>query len=123
MTLLFLLKACEGKLDLTLVLDSSDSAGRVGFEKVKRFAKEFIDGFNVRGDGAHVAVINSGGAASVEFRLNSFTNKQRIKDRLDAMQFRGGRAQVAAALNAAANDVYTTANGMRDQTVNKVNLS
>ena len=112
--------ACEGKHDLTLVLDASSAAGEKGFAKMKKFAKDFIDGFDIGERFTHVALVTFGGTASVDLSLNSRANKERVKQQIDALTYKGGPSSPSSALNVANNNVFTASNGMRDQTFNRV---
>ena len=111
-------------MDLSLVLDASDAASTSGFQKIKTFAKQFVDSFEIGNDKARVGIVSYSASPSVECRFNSFTgrtlSKQKVFDQIDKVKFKGGRGRVTNALQAAANDIYTTRNGMRDTSVNKV---
>ena len=111
-------------MDLTIVLDASDATSTSGFQKVKTFARQLVDSFQVGANGAHVGVVSYGLAPSVDLRLNTYTGgaltKQKVSDQIDKLKFKGGRGSISGALEAAANDIFTEANGMRGHSVNKV---
>lgn len=114
---------CPGVHDLALLLETNDAVGESGFNKVKTFAKELIDGFSIADSGTRVSVISYGDKAKVDSRFNTIinSNKERVKARIDRIPYRGGGPSLTSkALQEAFQEVYKFAAGSRGPAVNKV---
>ncbi|EDO25418.1 predicted protein, partial [Nematostella vectensis] len=107
---------CAGKFDITLVLDSSNAVGLDGFNKVKTFAGQLVDAFNI-GD-TKFAVITSGKSTKIDFMFNTLKggalSKDGIKSRIEFATFQGGDApDIGRGLGHALDEVFKTQNGAR----------
>ncbi|EDO40323.1 predicted protein, partial [Nematostella vectensis] len=104
---------CAGKFDITLVLDSSNAVGLDGFNKVKTFAGQLVDAFNI-GD-TKFAVITSGKSTKIDFMFNTLKGGAL---KISNLQSAGLGVDVASAIKLAADNAFTVFGGVR-QTVPK----
>ena len=123
---LVLFPVCKGNFDLTIVMENSNQVGDVQFEKVKTFAKQLVDAFDVRDGGTQVSVVSYGSRPIVHTRLDSFRgpelNNRAVIDEIDRIPFlRETDVSTSSALSAVLNTVYGDGNGAREDT-NQVTL-
>lgn len=105
-------------------MENSALIGEEQFDKVKDFAKQFVDAFDISDRGTHAAVVSYGTRPVTHTRLNSYSgpalNKRTITDKIDEIDFRSdGPASTSSALTEVLNTVYADGNGARNGT-NKV---
>ncbi len=103
-------------MDLTFVIDHSDSVGAQNFEKVKNFVSRTIDNFKIGPSDTHVSVICFGTTANVEWTFTDYPgqNTKAAKDSLQALRFSGGASRLDLSFDLANERIYNTAYGMRD---------
>lgn len=116
--------ACDKSFDLTIVIENSGNIGETQFKKVKTFAKQFVDAFDVRDGGTHVAVVSYGSRPAIHTLFNSFSgpalNKKIINDRIDEIEYqRDSVVSLGSTLSEVLDTVYADGNGARNGT-NKV---
>lgn len=98
--------------------------GNLQFEKVKTFAKQLVDAFDVKDGGTQVAVVSYGAKPVVHTLFNSFSgpalNKRNIKDTIDEIDYQSDSVvSPSSALSEVLDTVYADGNGPRNAT-NKV---
>ena len=118
------ISACNKTFDLTIVIENSAEIGESNFEKIKAFAKKFVNAFEVTDEGTHVAIISYGTRPLVHVLFDSFSGpaltKRLITDTIDEIDFHSDRrVSPNQALNEVLNTVYADGNGARNGT-NKV---
>lgn len=109
-------------------MENSALIGEEEFDKVKDFAKQFVDAFDIRDGGTHVAVVSYGTRPVIHTRLNSYSdpglNKRTITDKIDEIDFRSeGAVSTSSALTEVLNTVYADGNGARNGTNKVIDLS
>lgn len=105
-------------------MENSAQIGEEQFEKVKDFSKQFVNAFDVRDGGTHVAIVSYGTTPVVHTRLDSFSgpalNTRTITDEIDKIVFQSGSpVSTNTALTEVFKTVYGDGNGARNGT-NKV---
>ena len=115
---------CDETFDLTIVVENTPQIGESQFQKVKTFAKQFIDAFDVKDGGTHVAIVSYGARPLVHTLLNSFSgpglNKRIIEDRIDEIDYQSESVvSPGSALSEVLDTVYADGSGARNGT-NKV---
>ena len=105
-------------------MENSAQIGEEQFAKVKDFAKQFVDAFDVREGGTRVAVVSYGSSPLVHVRFNSYSgpllNTRSIADGIDEIALRSeSSVSTSSALTEVLNTVYADGNGARNGT-NKV---
>ena len=106
------------------MLENSAHIGESNFEKIKAFAKQFVNAFEVTDEGTHVAIISYGTRPLAHVLFNSFSGpaltKSLITDTIDEIDFQNDRSvSPSQALSEVLNTVYVDGNGARNGT-NKV---
>ena len=106
------------------MLENSAHISESNFEKIKAFAKQFVNAFEVTDEGTHVAIISYGTRPLVHVLFNSFSGpaltKRLITDTIDEIDFQNDRSvSPSQALSEVLNTVYVDGNGARNGT-NKV---
>ena len=89
------------------------------FDKMKDFAKQFVNAFDVREGGTHVAVVSYGTTPVIHTRLDSYSgpvlNKRTITDKIGEIPFRSDSpVSTSSALSEVLNTVYADGNGARN---------
>ena len=117
-----MISVCKRKVDLTFVIDQSDSVGKKNFETVKQYVAKTIEHFKLGPLDTHVALISFGTNALVEWTFSDYPgqNIKAARDSLKAMQFSGGDSYLNLSMDLANERIYNTAYGMREK-VFKVN--
>lgn len=115
---------CSKQFDLTIAIENSARIGEEQFEQVKDFSKQFINAFDIREGGTHVAIVSYGTTPVVHTRLDSYSgsvlNKRTITDEIDKIALESGNAVITnTALTEVFKTVYGDGNGARNGT-NKV---
>lgn len=114
------------------MLDDSAKAGKDGFKKSQRFAKNFVEWFNVKQDGTHVGVMTYSDVANLQMPLpkpGSAKPSQTLSElsfKIDNLEYSGGKqSKLDVALGAAAAQVFPPDNlGRKDsKKVNKFDLN
>lgn len=109
-------------------MENSALIGEEEFDKVKDFAKQFVDAFDIRDGGTHVAVVSYGTRPVIHTRLNSYSGPglytRTITDKIDEIDFRSeGAVSTSSALTEVLNTVYADGNGARNGTNKVIDLS
>ena len=110
---------CDEMLDITFVLDASESIGPVGFRMIKWYSKEILDKLNIT-DCDNVAVIKVTDFANSEMYLGTRDTKTEIFERIDALEephefveTEVNKSRIALGLLVADELVFTTQLGSR----------
>jgi hypothetical protein len=109
---------------LALLLESSDDIGKMNFEKMKEFAKEFVSAFDMSDSGSRtrVAVVTYGKSATVHVEMNNtrMSNPKIVKNEIDKIQFQPGAGSgVHAGLQKVLDNFYAA--GVDDKTLDHNN--
>ena len=96
----------------------SDNVSKEDFKKVTRFAKQFVNAFDVSDDGTHVSLVTYGTTPTVHTRLDTLQGSNNsayeVGKILSRINYQGGKTAAASlALNVVLNDVYAEGNGKR----------
>lgn len=103
------------------MIDGSGSVKPHNFDKLRVFIKRIVDTFNVGGpSGTNVALIqfSSRKLTKVEFNLDSFDNKQDIKNAIDDMVYQQKYTYTGYAMKLARREVFTGRGGDRPHAKN-----
>jgi len=106
---------CRRKVDLTFVIDHSDSVGASNFEVVKDFVGRTMEHFKIGPDQTRVSVVCFGTQANVEWTFNDYSgqNMKAANTALRQIRFTGGTSRLDLALDLANEGIYNKRNGMR----------
>eukprot|EP00794_Sanderia_malayensis_P010634 gene10634-11762_t len=109
------LDVCRRKVDLTFLIDHSDSVGAKNFETIKQFVSKTLDEFKIGPLDTHVSVICFGTTANIEWTFSDYPgqNTKAAKDALNALRFTGGASGLDLSMDLANEKIYNTAYGMR----------
>merc|ERR1712212_879963 len=69
-------ETCSEPIDLVLVLDSSGSISKKNWQKVKDFAKDLIDQYDISEGGTHIAIITYSTVPKINIKFNSYRGAQ-----------------------------------------------
>ncbi|RXM36551.1 Collagen alpha-3(VI) chain [Acipenser ruthenus] len=102
--------------DLIFLIDGSDNVGAANFPIIRDFVLNFIDNLNVGDDAMRVAVVQYSNDPNIEFYLNSYSTKTEVMDAVKGLSFKGGaEANIGAALEAVAQNLFTAGAGSRGE--------
>jgi len=106
---------CITSGDVLFILDASGSIGYNNFMKQKEFIKSIILDFTIGSRSTRVSVVTFTEDATVNFRLNSYNNRDDIIKAIDEIKFTSnGKTRTDKALARAYNEVFQAGNGARD---------
>ncbi|KAK3083543.1 hypothetical protein FSP39_025167 [Pinctada imbricata] len=108
-----LCEACNAKVDLVFVLDSSTSVGQDNFVKMQTFCKEFLHSANIDSGDVRVGVVTYSTDVTVEFHMNEYSTRQAVFDAIDAIPWRYGSTNTADGLLKMHDVMFTAQNGDR----------
>ncbi|ELU18065.1 hypothetical protein CAPTEDRAFT_76139, partial [Capitella teleta] len=85
-------EVCSSKVDLVFVLDSSDSIDKdaenpENWQSILAFAASIIDKYTIGPDDTRVALVTFSYSSEIEFDLNTYTDKQKLKERILATKY------------------------------------
>ncbi len=112
------LPGCDGKLDLTFVVDSSGSIRIERYPDVKEFVINITKQLDVSPERTHVAMMYWSDNAEVNFNLNDYHSKQDVIQAIRGTPFIGGRTHTADALRKLREIIFTPGNGDRPDAKN-----
>ena len=106
---------CRRKVDLTFVVDHSNSVGPANFEVMKQFIGRTMEHFKIGPDQTRVSVVCFGTQANVEWTFNDYPgqNMKAANDALKQIRFTGGASRLDLAFDLANEGIYNEKNGMR----------
>ncbi|XP_041118333.1 collagen alpha-3(VI) chain-like isoform X5 [Polyodon spathula] len=107
-------QTAQESADLIFLIDGSDNVGAANFPIIRDFVLNFIDNLSVGDDAMRVAVVQYSDDPNIEFYLNSYSTKTEVMDAVKGLSFKGGaEANMGAALEAVAQNLFTAGTGSR----------
>ncbi len=96
-------------MDLCLIIDASDSidSDQAKWDLYLEFIYSIASPFDISEDGSHVAAVVFSSQPTLEFSLDSFRNRNDVKNSIETVRHRGGLADTAAALSFAQNNCFS----------------
>ncbi|KAM7384842.1 hypothetical protein PAMA_011955 [Pampus argenteus] len=102
------------KADLVFLVDGSWSIGDDNFLKIIRFLYSTTGALDRIGpDGTQVAIAQFSDDARTEFKLNSYSDKQRLLDAVNTISYKGGNTKTGRAIQHVKENIFTEEAGMR----------
>lgn len=92
---------CSSRIDLCLVVDSSESIRVERFPKVIDFLVSILDELEIGSEKTRVGAVTFNDAASVQFPLQAYNNKHDVISAVKRLKFTGGRTNIADGLQLA----------------------
>uniref|UniRef100_A0ABM5G1U9 von Willebrand factor A domain-containing protein 2 n=1 Tax=Pogona vitticeps TaxID=103695 RepID=A0ABM5G1U9_9SAUR len=89
---------CSAPIDVLFLFDGSYSIGKGSFERSKHLAIKLCDALDIGTKKVRVGAIQFSNTPRSEFSLDAYFTKQKIKDKLKKIVFRGGRTDTGRAL-------------------------
>ena len=108
------LLGCLGKTDLAFVVDSSGSVTREGFERAKDFVWQVVRHFSLQGEKTQVGVVRYSTRAELVIRFKQFSDKQRLREAINNIQYTEGGTRTAEALRLALWKLFSIRGGTRE---------
>uniref|UniRef100_A0A914XBE9 Uncharacterized protein n=1 Tax=Plectus sambesii TaxID=2011161 RepID=A0A914XBE9_9BILA len=104
-----------GAGDFVFVVDESGSVGAPAFATALKFVANLTLALNIgQGDDqSRVGLVKFGNTASVAFYLNSYMTNSAVYNAIVATTYASGGTNIASGMDAAINQVFTTAGGVR----------
>ncbi|KAM6974892.1 LOW QUALITY PROTEIN: collagen alpha-1(XIV) chain [Tautogolabrus adspersus] len=102
------------KADLVFLVDGSWSIGDENFLKIIRFLYSTTGALDRIGpDGTQVAIAQFSDDARTEFKLNSYSDKERLLDAINKITYKGGNTKTGRAIQHVKENIFTAAGGVR----------
>ncbi|XP_027142362.1 collagen alpha-1(XIV) chain isoform X4 [Larimichthys crocea] len=102
------------KADLVFLVDGSWSIGDDNFLKIIRFLYSTTGALDRIGpDGTQVAIAQFSDDARTEFKLNSYSNKERLLDAINRISYKGGNTKTGRAIQHVKENIFTKEGGVR----------
>ncbi|XP_075996011.1 collagen alpha-1(XIV) chain-like isoform X2 [Genypterus blacodes] len=102
------------KADLVFLVDGSWSIGDDNFLKIIRFLYSTSGALDQIGpDGTQVAIAQFSDDARTEFKLNSYSNKERLLDAINRIAYKGGNTKTGRAIQHVKEKIFTVEGGVR----------
>ena len=105
--------SCLIAMDIAFLLDSSSSAGQVGYQTQKDFVKLFSRNLAMSVTGSRVGVISYSTQASLDVAFQEHSNPDDLQATIDTLQFKGGTSRIDKALGLALEVLFTVNSGAR----------
>ena len=105
--------ACLIPMDVVVLLDSSSSAGEVGYQSQKDFVLLFSNGIDMSPAGSRIGVISYGSEARLDVAPESYDNAASFQWAISDIKFLGGSSRINTAFDLAFNDLFTVSAGAR----------
>lgn len=111
----FFFLACDKVTDVGIVIDSSSSVRRDGYENVKAFLVKLVDKIHVSPRMSHVAVIHYNHRAYLDWDFNApqAKNSVLLKAAILKLRYRPGGTRTDRALEKASKEMFNDAHGQR----------
>ena len=123
--ILFSVPDCSKAADVAFIVDSSESIGKTNWERTKRFLKRIVSKLDIGPTTTHIAIISYSTNPEIVLRFNSLSgrkmNVNEVVKVLDGLPWQRGFTNIDKALEQAAQEVFTSAAGMRSN-VTKVDV-
>merc|ERR1711962_569730 len=110
---------CYVPIDLVFALDASGSVESSGFEQIKEFTRNLVDGFDIGVKDTHVGVLTFSEIGEVQIGLTDAFDKQTLFNKIDNLKYAGYRTNTNNALEVVSRDMFSLSGGTR-QGVTKV---
>ncbi|XP_051696462.2 matrilin-3 isoform X1 [Oryctolagus cuniculus] len=105
---------CKSRpLDLVFIIDSSRSVRPLEFTKVKTFVSRIIDTLDIGAAGTRVAVVNYASTVKIEFQLQTYSDKQSLKQAVARITPLSTGTMSGLAIQTAMEEVFTVEAGAR----------
>lgn len=115
----FFAGVCKSRpLDLVFIIDSSRSVRPLEFTKVKTFVSRIIDTLDIGATDTRVAVVNYASTVKIEFQLNTYSNKQALKQAVARITPLSTGTMSGLAIQTAMEEAFTVEAGARGPTAN-----
>nr|XP_033493056.1 collagen alpha-1(XIV) chain-like isoform X3 [Epinephelus lanceolatus] len=102
------------KADLVFLVDGSWSIGDDNFLKIIRFLYSTSGALDQIGpDGTQVAIAQFSDDARTEFKLNSYSDKERLLDAINKISYKGGNTKTGRAIQHVKENIFTVEGGVR----------
>uniref|UniRef100_A0AAQ5ZLA8 Collagen, type XIV, alpha 1b n=1 Tax=Amphiprion ocellaris TaxID=80972 RepID=A0AAQ5ZLA8_AMPOC len=102
------------KADLVFLVDGSWSIGDDNFLKIIRFLYSTTGALDQIGpDGTQVAIVQFSDDARTEFKLNSYSDKERLLDAINKITYKGGNTKTGRAIQHVKENIFTAEAGLR----------
>ncbi|XP_070610108.1 von Willebrand factor A domain-containing protein 2 [Erythrolamprus reginae] len=89
---------CSAPVDILFLLDGSYSIGKASFERSKYLTIKLCDALDISPEKVRVGAIQFSNTPRLEFPLDAYFTKHKIKDQLKKIVFKGGRTETGLAL-------------------------
>ncbi|XP_068431414.1 collagen alpha-1(XIV) chain-like isoform X2 [Clinocottus analis] len=104
----------EARADLVFLVDGSWSIGDENFLKIIRFLYSTSGALDRIGpDGTQVAIAQFSDDARTEFKLNSYSDKERLLDAINKISYKGGNTKTGRAIQHVKENIFTVEGGVR----------
>ena len=104
---------CEAANDLAIVLDSSASVKKEGFDLAKTFAKKLVSRFAVSPKATRVSFMAFSHYLRIPVKFRDLLSEEQVKAELDRLQFEGSFTSTMAALEAVQSEMFSVKAGAR----------
>lgn len=105
---------CKSRpLDLVFIIDSSRSVRPLEFTKVKTFVSRIIDTLDIGATDTRVAVVNYASTVKIEFQLNTYSDKQALKQAVARITPLSTGTMSGLAIQTAMEEAFTVEAGAR----------
>ncbi|XP_072317831.1 collagen alpha-1(XIV) chain-like, partial [Eucyclogobius newberryi] len=102
------------KADLVFLVDGSWSIGDESFLKIIRFLYSTTGALDQIGpDGTQVAIAQFSDDARTEFKLNSYSDKEKLLDAVNRISYKGGNTKTGRAIQHVREQIFTSEGGVR----------
>ncbi|KAM9385496.1 collagen alpha-1(XIV) chain [Pholidichthys leucotaenia] len=102
------------RADLVFLVDGSWSIGDENFQKIIRFLYSTAGALDRIGpDGTQVAIVQFSDDARTEFKLISYSNKERLLEAINRISYKGGNTKTGRAIQHVKENIFTAEGGMR----------
>jgi len=100
-------------MDIAFLLDSSSSAGEVGYQTQKDFVKVFSRSLAMSVTGSRLGVISYSAQARLDVAFQEHSNANDLQASIDTLPFKGGASQIDKALGLTLEVLFTVNSGAR----------
>ncbi|XP_029415065.1 matrilin-3 isoform X2 [Nannospalax galili] len=108
---------CKSRpLDLVFIIDSSRSVRPLEFTKVKTFVSRIIDTLDIGAADTRVALVNYASTVKIEFQLNTYSEKQALKQAVARITPLSTGTMSGLAIQTAIEEAFTVEAGARGPT-------
>ena len=107
-------RACDGKMDIAFIVDSSGSIRSKRFESaIKPFISNITENLEIGLDKTRVGIISFSDDASIQIRLDQYERKEDLRQAVKALPYLRGKTHTASALRLMREELFQTSNGDR----------